>query len=223
MRPEAASHAGHSGPLELTHALSRQIASAVARLLDVRIWSQIRLLVDVTMLCLASTAAFYAAPIQAGAGAGWLAAVFPVLSVLVLRARQDPDERLHSSPLDRVVHVLGATSLSAMLMVAAGSIMGGAYPVSLALRLWLFATVYLSLARIVLSSIRAQAVRNLALATPTLIVGAGVIGEQLVKRFTSDRAYGVRPVGFLDSDPMPRPGWSSGSMVPVLGGPENLE
>jgi exopolysaccharide biosynthesis polyprenyl glycosylphosphotransferase len=199
------------------------MSSAIARVLDGRMWSQMRLLVDVTMLCLASTAAFYAAPVQEGAGGGWLAAVFPVISVLVLRARKDPDERLHASPLDTVVHVLGATSLSAMLMVAAGSIMGGSHPVGLALRLWLFAAVYLSLARIVLSSIRAQALRNVALATPTLIVGAGVIGEHLVRRFTSDRGYGVRPVGFLDSDPMPRAGWSGGSLVPVLGGPDNLE
>jgi exopolysaccharide biosynthesis polyprenyl glycosylphosphotransferase len=222
MRPEAASHASQSRPLQLAHAISQPLARAVGRLLDVQLWSQMRLLVDVTMLCLASMAAFYAAPIHA-AGDGWLAAAFPVLTVVVLRARRDPDERLHASPLDTVAHVLGATSLSAILMVAAGSIIGGSHPVGLALRLWLFAAVYVSLARIVLSSIRAQAVRNLALATPTLIVGAGVIGEQLVKRFTSDRGYGVRPVGFIDSDPMPRPGWSPGSMVPVLGGPDNLD
>jgi exopolysaccharide biosynthesis polyprenyl glycosylphosphotransferase len=222
MRPEAASPATTSGTLALSPP-SRQVANAIARLLDVRVWSQMRLLVDVVMLCLASSAAFYAAPIQPGAGAGWLAAVFPALTVVILRARQDPDEKLHPSPLDTIAHVLGATSLSAMLMVAAGSIMGGSHPVGIALRLWLFAAVYLSMARLVLSSVRAQAVRNLALATPTLIVGAGVIGEQLVRRFTGDRSYGVRPVGFLDSDPMPKDGWGSGSLVPVLGGPENLK
>jgi exopolysaccharide biosynthesis polyprenyl glycosylphosphotransferase len=223
MRPEAASHASSSRPIELSPSLSRQVSRAIVRLLDVRVWSQMRLLVDVLMLCLAASAAFYAAPIQAGAGAGGLAAVFPVITAVILRARQDPDERLHASPLDTVIHVLGATSLSAMLMVAVGSITGGSHPVGLALRLWLFAAVYLCLARMVLSSVRAQAVRNVALATPTLIVGAGVIGEHLVNRFTSDRKYGVRPVGFLDSDPMPKHGWGAGAMVPVLGGPENLE
>jgi exopolysaccharide biosynthesis polyprenyl glycosylphosphotransferase len=223
MTPDVASHAERSGLVELRRPQSGYAATAVARLLDARTWSQFRLLVDATILCLASTAAFYAAPIRPGAGAGWLAAIFPALTLIILRARNDPDERLHASPLDSAAHVLGAASLSAMLMVAAGSIMGGPHPVGVALRLWLFALVYLSLARMVLGSIRSQAVRNAALATPTLIVGAGVIGEQLVKRFTTDSGYGLRPVGFLDSDPLPTASWGAGSTVPVLGGPDDLE
>jgi exopolysaccharide biosynthesis polyprenyl glycosylphosphotransferase len=198
------------------------VAGAIARLLDERVWSQVRLLLDVTMLCFAATAAVYAAPIESERSAIWLAAVFPAMTLVILRARRDPDDRLRAPTLDTAAHVLGATSLSAMLMVAAGSIIGGAHPVGLALRLWLFAAVYLSVARVVLNSVHAQAVRNQALATPTLIVGAGVIGGRLVNRLTGDRSYGLRPVGFLDADPMPKDTVSSGSTVPVLGGPENL-
>jgi exopolysaccharide biosynthesis polyprenyl glycosylphosphotransferase len=177
---------------------------------------------DAVVLCLAATAAFYAAPIPRWGGAGWLAAVFPALTLVILRVRQDPGERLGVTVLDTAGHVLGAASLSAMLMIAAGSIIGGAHPVGLALRLWLFAAVYLSVARIVLTSIRTQARRNHALATPTLIIGSGLVAEHLVKRFTSDRGYGLRPVGFLDSDPMPMPGYSSTSTVPILGGLDDL-
>jgi exopolysaccharide biosynthesis polyprenyl glycosylphosphotransferase len=222
MTPPAASHAQGSATIGLPVARSRAIASGIARLLDVRVWSQVRLLLDAIMLSLAATAAFYAAPIPDGGGAGWLAAVFPALTLVILRARQDPDERLETSVLDTAGHVLGATSLSAMLMVAAGSIIGGEHPVGLALRLWLFAAVYLTVARVVLASVRAQALRNQALATPTLILGAGMIGEHLVNRLTSDHGYGLRPVGFLDSDPMPTRGYSSAVTVPVLGGPEHL-
>ncbi len=222
MTPPAASHAHTSATIGLPIARSRAIATGIARLLDVRVWSQVRLLLDAVMLCLAATAAFYAAPISDGGGAGWLAAVFPALTLAILRARQDPDERLDTSVLDTATHVLGATSLSAMLMVAAGSIVGGEHPVGLALRCWLFAAVYLTVARVVLASVRTQALRNQALATPTLILGAGLIGEQLVNRLTSDRSYGLRPVGFLDSDPMPTSGYSSAATVPVLGGPEHL-
>jgi exopolysaccharide biosynthesis polyprenyl glycosylphosphotransferase len=220
--PPAASQVQPSQPIALPLNRLGLVAGAIARLLDDRVWSQVRLLVDVTMLCLAATAAVYAAPIQSGRSAIWLAAVFPALTLVILRARRDPDERLRTPTLDTAAHVLGATSLSAMLMVAAGSIMGGAHPVGLALRLWLFAAVYLSVARVVLNSVHAQAVRNQALATPTLIVGAGVIGGRLVNRLTGDRSYGLRPVGFLDADPMPRDAHASGSTVPVLGGPENL-
>jgi exopolysaccharide biosynthesis polyprenyl glycosylphosphotransferase len=222
MTPPAASHAQGSATIGLSGARSRAIATGIARLLDVRVWSQVRLLLDATVLCLAATAAFYAAPIPPGSGAGWLAAVFPALTLVILRTRQDPDERLDTSVLDTATHVLGAASLSAMLMVAAGSIIGGAHPVGLALRLWLFAAVYLTVARVVLASVRAQALRNQALATPTLILGAGVIGEHLVRRLTSDRGYGLRPVGFLDSDPMPTSGYSSAATFPVLGGPDDL-
>jgi exopolysaccharide biosynthesis polyprenyl glycosylphosphotransferase len=222
MTPPAASHAHDSNPIELRLARSGLIASATGHLVDARVWSQVRALLDAVILCLAATAAVYAAPIPAGGGTGWLAAIFPALTLVILRARQDPDDRLHPSPLDTAAHVLAAASLSAMLMIAAGSIAGGAHPVGLALRLWLFAAVYLSVARIVLFSIRTQAVRNQALATPTLIFGAGVIGEHLVRRLTSDRSYGLRPVGFLDSDPMPKGDYSLASPVPVLGGPDDL-
>jgi exopolysaccharide biosynthesis polyprenyl glycosylphosphotransferase len=222
MSPPVASHADGSGAIGLPLARSGWLAGGITHLLDPRVWSHVRLLLDATMLCLAAMAAFYAAPIQSGGGAGWLAAVFPVLTLVILRARQDPDERLEASALDTAGHVVGAASLSAMLMVAAGSIFGGEHPVGLSVRLWLFAAVYLSVARIMLASVRSQALRNQALATPTLIVGAGAIGEHLVKRLTSDRGYGLRPVGFLDSDPMPTTTYACGTTVPILGGPERL-
>ena len=74
----------------------------------------------------------------------------------------------------------------------------------------------------VLLSVRRQAIRTDAFATPTLIVGAGLVGEHLVRRLVSEPRYGLRPVGFLDSDPLPRPDQDDSSFVPVLGGPEAL-
>src|SRR6185312_8395747 len=221
MTPQAVSHAEGAEAIQLPLARSELIAGGVGRLLDGRVWSQARLLMDAIVLCLAATAAFYAAPIPRWGGAGWLAAVFPALTLVILRARQDPDERLDSTVLDTAGHALGAASLSAMLMIAAGSIMGGTHPVGLALRLWLFAAVYLSVARIVLSSVRTQARRNHALATPTLILGSGIVAERLIKRLTGDRGYGLRPVGLLDSDPMATPSYAA-SAIPVLGGPDDL-
>jgi exopolysaccharide biosynthesis polyprenyl glycosylphosphotransferase len=65
-------------------------------------------------------------------------------------------------------------------------------------------------------------VSNRALAVPTLIVGAGVVGDQLASRLSGDSRYGLRPVGFLDADPLPRSGRSDAALLPVLGGPDNL-
>jgi exopolysaccharide biosynthesis polyprenyl glycosylphosphotransferase len=114
--------------------------------------------------------------------------------------------------------VLGAVSLSTVITVAAGSILGAAHSVELALRLWLFAVVYLGVVRLVLVSIRRQAIKSDAFAVPTLIVGAGVVGEHLVRRLTLDRRYGLRPVGFLDPDPVS----AAGGSLPILGTPERL-
>jgi exopolysaccharide biosynthesis polyprenyl glycosylphosphotransferase len=64
--------------------------------------------------------------------------------------------------------------------------------------------------------------RTPALATPTLIVGAGLVGEHLVKRLLTEPSYGLRPVGYVDADPLPRPDRASGERLPVLGGLDDL-
>jgi exopolysaccharide biosynthesis polyprenyl glycosylphosphotransferase len=88
--------------------------------------------------------------------------------------------------------------------------------------LWLFADVYLGLARVVLHSARKQAVVSEKLATPTLVVGAGLVGEHLVRRLVEEPRYGMRPVGFLDADPLPLDDRSYVGTIPLLGGPRDL-
>lgn len=219
--PTAASHAESSAALTLAPA-RELVGGTVTRALQPRNWLQVRLVVDVVVLYLASGAALFAAPLPAGSSTRFLAAAFPPLALLILRARPGPDDRLQASALDSAAHIVGVVSVAAILTVAGGSLLGGPHPVGLALRLWVFTAVYLGVARIVLLSIRNQAVRNHALATPTLIVGAGVVGEHLVKRLSHEPRYGLRPVGFLDSNPMPRSSSSTLPVVPVLGGPDRL-
>jgi exopolysaccharide biosynthesis polyprenyl glycosylphosphotransferase len=220
--PPAASHAARSSGISLRPGGRELVGRAVMRALDSRSWSRIRFLVDVVVLYLAASAALFAAPEKNGAASRWLAATFPLVTLAVVHARRNPDERLHASVLDTATHVLGAVSFAAVLTIAANSVLGGAHPVGLALRLWLFAFVYLGLARAVLMSVRRHAVRNAALATPTLIVGAGVVGEHLVRRLSGDQRYGLRPVGFLDADPLPRSDRSRAPLAPLLGGPDDL-
>jgi exopolysaccharide biosynthesis polyprenyl glycosylphosphotransferase len=69
--------------------------------------------------------------------------------------------------------------------------------------------------------IRTQALRSPAFSVPTLIVGAGVIGTHLVKRLAGERRYGLRPVGFLDANPLPNVHPDDPSL-PVLGSPDDL-
>jgi exopolysaccharide biosynthesis polyprenyl glycosylphosphotransferase len=218
----AASHADETGTIALGRSPGEFVAGMAERLIDSRNWSQFCLLMDVVILYLASTAAVFGSPALSGADSRWLAAIFPPLTLALMHSRRTPDDRLHRSSLETGAHVVSVVSVATMLTIAAGSVIGGAHPVSLALRLWLFGCVYLTLARLVLLSIRRQGTRTGALAMPTLIVGAGLVGEQLVKRLVSDPRYGLRPVGYLDSDPLPGADRAARGLVPVLGGPDDL-
>jgi exopolysaccharide biosynthesis polyprenyl glycosylphosphotransferase len=220
--PPAAATAAHPQTLARPRARVRWNGGLAIRLLGHR-WSRIRFLTDVVVLYLAATGAVFAPGVGRSSVADHLlAAAFPLLVLAILHARRDPDERLYGSLLDTGANVLGVVSLGAMVTIALESILGDPHPVGLALRLWLFSFLYLAVARMVLLSLRRHAVRSDMLSTPTLIVGAGFVGDHLVKRLLGDRRYGLRPVGYLDSDPLVRHDHSAPSFVPILGGPEDL-
>ena len=122
-----------------------------------------------------------------------MAAVFPLIVVVTIRARRAPDDRLNASILDTITNVLGIVSLSVMLTLALDTVLGSTRPLGLTIRLWLFALFYLGLARAVLVSARRQAMRSEAFSVPTLIVGAGMIGTHLAMRLFAEPGYGLRP------------------------------
>ena len=202
--PPAASHAARPRALPF-RPVPVELGPALGRLLGARAWSRLRFLVDVIVLYLAASAALFAAtPAHGTASSHVLAAGFPLLVLVFLHTRRGSDDRLYGSLLDTAANVLGIVSISAMLTVAIDSMLGGIHPLDIAVRLWLFSAVYLGVARMVLLSVRRQAVRTDTFATPTLVVGAGMVGDHLVKRLLAEPSYGLRPVGFLDSDPLPR-------------------
>ncbi|MGH2872144.1 MAG: sugar transferase [Solirubrobacteraceae bacterium] len=218
--PSAATHtispplAVHPGASGLGAGLSRRAA-------DPRLWPRIRLTTDLVVLFAASAAALLATPGQPERWADWsLAVAFPLLVLGLLRARRMPDERLRGTLLDVTAAALGAVSVATMLAITLETASGAHDPLVLPVRLWLFGFVYLGTARATLYSVRAHALRAGGATAPTLIVGAGIVGNHLVRRLLDDVHYGLRPVGFLDSDPLPRTGGRV--TVPVLGGPDNL-
>jgi exopolysaccharide biosynthesis polyprenyl glycosylphosphotransferase len=202
--------------------LGTAATSVVGRLLGPRPDTGIGLCIDLGVLYLAAAVALVADPVIRSS---WLdrglVLAFPLAVLAIMNLRLSSDERLKDSLLDLVAQVLGSVSLAAMLTLAAESLFVTPHPLALALRLWLFGVVYLGIERGVLFSLRRQAMRTDAFSTPTLIVGAGVIGSHLVMRLATERGYGLRPVGFLDADPMPATGVRPSS-VPVLGGPDDL-
>jgi exopolysaccharide biosynthesis polyprenyl glycosylphosphotransferase len=218
--PPAATHAAQR--IAFAPSENQFATSALARVLGVRAWPRIRFLADAIVLCLASVAALFVAPLAGSRENTLLALAFPMITLVIIQARHNPDQRLFASVFDIGAHVLGVVSLAAILTIAGDSILGGAHPVALALRLWVFSFIYLGLARVILLTIRRHLGRIDGLATPTLIVGAGVVGDLLAMRLLGEPRYGLRPVGFLDVNPLPRNDQSTASLVPVLGGPADL-
>lgn len=205
-------------------AFGRDLAGMLtAHIVEPGRWARTRFLVDLLMLTLAAGAAVLAAPDLHTGSNRLLAAVFPLAAITTLRARRDRDDRLQASILDTGTAVIGAVSSAAILIMALATVVGAVHPIGLTLRLWLFAMVYAGVARAVLVSVRTQALGNRALAVPTLIVGAGSVGELIVKRISEDPRYGLHPVGFLDADPMPTATSGVGHpAVPVLGAESDL-
>ncbi len=188
-------------------------------------WARIRLAVDAVVLSLAASAAVFGAT---SLGLSWtsrfLGAAFPFLVLTMLHLRRSPDDRISSSLMDNLTQILGVVSLAAMLVIAIDSMLGAPHPVALALRLWVFSLFYLSIARASMRSIRAQALRNGTLGTPTLVVGAGVVGEHLVNRLAENPRYGLNPVGILDWGPLAATPAShnANDVVPLLDGSGGL-
>jgi len=174
-------------------------AGLAARLLDSSELSASRFVVDLVLLYLASAAALLGAGrAHVGVHDWWLAMLYPLIVLGLARFRRWPEPRLEVSVIDTAAEVLASVSVAAMLMIAVEEIFGSEHPIALAVRLWLFALVYLGAGRAVLVSWRRHARRTGALARPTLIVGAGVVGEHVARRLLGRPEYGLRPVGFLD-------------------------
>lgn len=89
------------------------------------------------------------------------------------------------------------------------------------LSLWGFSTMLLVPGRVASSRLELRSRRARAEAKPTLIIGSGSVGQLIAKRLRDRPELGLRPVGFLDKDPLPPNG--SSANLPVLGASWDLD
>jgi len=152
---------------------------------------------------------------------GWPLLPFPVVAMALLAARGMYSPGLRPTVLDGVVPIVGSISVAAMAAVVLGIYTVGPEAVtSPAAHMWGAAVAFVGFERVgLLMAQRIARARGLD-GRPTLIVGAGQVGARIARRLVQEPQYGLRPVGFLDADPLAGdkvPG------VPVLGSPDELD
>ena len=145
--------------------------------------------------------------------------LFPPITIAILAAARMYRPRLRIQLLDDLGTIAGATAIAAMTTISASVLLGGRTDLAVqGARLWLFSTVYLTASRggVIASLVAAR--RSGEAGARTLIVGAGTVGRLLARRFAEHPEVGLRPVGFLDKEPLERDAVDSDSPnLPVLG------
>jgi exopolysaccharide biosynthesis polyprenyl glycosylphosphotransferase len=179
-----------------------------------------RLATDVLMLVIAGTVeALSASAADVSDSPGWrLAFIALVLAALGLRGVYRA--RVGQRFLDEARTVLSATAVAAMLVTFVRVAVDDNPAVAEeAIRTWVFAAVYLIGGRAILAMVN-ERFNRLGHGARTLILGAGQVGHLVARRLLAHPELGLRPIGFVDADPLEveRP-----SGLPVLGSQDDLE
>ena len=145
---------------------------------------------------------------------------FGSIVVALLAGRGHYQPRLEPRHLDAIRGVLTLTAVAAAFTISVRVFVGDADDAaSEVTRLWILAATLLVASRLWIALTgRAASARERC--CPTLIVGAGKVGQSIARRLTAHPEYGLRPVGFLDKEPLV----SEGSLeLPVLGASWDLD
>jgi exopolysaccharide biosynthesis polyprenyl glycosylphosphotransferase len=168
---------------------------------------------DATVL--AGAALLLALTSSTGAASAWLVVV-PVATFLVLLLGDLSRPRLRvlvAAEVGRMIKVAAVVTMAAALAaILAGA---DARDVEGIVGLGLIAGGALALERASLAVAQAAVRRRRGPTRRTLIIGAGRIGRLAAKRLEAHPTLGLRPIGFLDKEPLEVGG--SGPGLPVLG------
>jgi exopolysaccharide biosynthesis polyprenyl glycosylphosphotransferase len=178
---------------------------------------------DFAMLVLAALTAILAAPGPTRVANFAWGAGYVLLTLAILEVRGFYGVRLHDAPVDMVARIFAAISISAMVLTFARALFeSDTQLVQQTLRLWVFALVFLGAGRLGITFDRRRALRRGETGFNTLIVGAGSVGHLIARRLLDRPELGLRPIGFLDKDPLIENN-GEGEGLPVLGASWDLE
>jgi exopolysaccharide biosynthesis polyprenyl glycosylphosphotransferase len=185
-------------------------------------WPIAKPTVDACMVALAAFGMYLGgeATVVASPHLAWTTG-FAALVLVLLGLRGSYRLRLGLDLLEDLKVVVVATSLAGMSVLAAGEIATESAGLSSeTIRVWALATTYLIAGRIALHWSQRQARCQGDTLRRTLVVGAGRVGRQAASRLLAHPELGLRPVGFLDKNPLEADGHVT---LPVLGASWDLE
>jgi exopolysaccharide biosynthesis polyprenyl glycosylphosphotransferase len=186
-------------------------------------WALARFSLDAALIAVAGMAAELGARAAGidGGPQGWVILFGSlVLGVFALRGMYRP--RLRAELLEDLRGVVVVTSLAAMAVLTLRELISETPDLAAQIvRPWAFATVYLAAGRVALHWSQTQARRHGEGLSPTLIVGAGRIGRLTARRLLEQPELGLRPIGFLDKEPLDAQ--DGGPVLPVLGASWDLD
>ena len=167
-------------------------------------WALACLAVDLTMLVLAGLATSIGASVGGFASAPLTWTLLTgALTLALFRGRGLYTLRLRLRLLDDVRAVIVATTLAAMTVLSIRILLGDTLSLAAeSIRPWAFALVYLASGRIAFYWTQASARSKGEGVRPTLIVGAGKIGCLTARRLLERPELGLKPVAFLDKEPL---------------------
>lgn len=149
-----------------------------------------------------------------------LLVLFDFVCLVLLFSRGLYGPRLKLDLLDDIRASVTATAVATLTIVFVDAMVSAAEPSSYrALELWLLASMALAGGRII--SNRSASILRRTNGVTTLVAGAGHVGRLTAKRLIENPDLGLRPIGFLDSEPLEIAGQPP--PLPVLGTSSDLD
>jgi exopolysaccharide biosynthesis polyprenyl glycosylphosphotransferase len=182
-------------------------------------WGPIALAIDVAALvCALLLAQLVSGPTTMPVG--W-AAFFAGLVIAFLWTQKMYWTTLELRMLDTIRSIVVAVAIATAITIALREVStDGTAIAEAAIEAWLFATAFLVAGRISLIAAERRARRKGEAGRRTLIVGAGNVGRVTAERLAEHPEVGLRPVGFLDKEPLHE---SDVTGLPVLGASWDLD
>ena len=187
-----------------------------------RAWGQLALATDASMLALAVLSAEVWAHVAATRTAWGWAAVLLCITLLALNRKRLHRSPLHLRVIDTLVAVVLATAFATSTTITLLVLAGDSDDLAAqTVRLAFLAAAFVGAGRITLTLRERRTRRSGSSGSRALIVGAGHVGQRLAKRLIDYPEFGLRPIGFLDKEPLEPT--ENGITLPVLGASWDFE